>query len=84
MFVGGIVGSFDCDCEVAEVVGVGSGGYAGYGVSDEALCFLMKMIMMQYNIEIEEILETLERERGKDLLNVFFLSLGGDGKQNND
>ena len=46
VFVGGIVGAFDCDCEIAEVVGVGSGGYTGYGVSNEALCFLVKMIVM--------------------------------------
>ena len=40
-FVGGVGGTFDGDGEVAEVVGVGDGAYAGYGLGYEALGFLV-------------------------------------------
>jgi hypothetical protein len=39
-FVGGVAGAFDGDGEVAQVVGVGGGADAGYGLGDEALGFL--------------------------------------------
>lgn len=45
-FVGGVGGTFDGDGEVAEVVGVGDGAYAGYGLGYETLGFLCKYLSL--------------------------------------